>query len=51
MEELIRSCDSVAVLSEGRKVGQLAAKEISEERIMQMIAHGSESREEAANGQ
>jgi ABC-type sugar transport system ATPase subunit len=51
MEELIRSCDRVAVLSEGRKVGQLAAKEISEERIMQMIAHGSESREEAANGQ
>ena len=51
MEELIRSCDRVAVLSEGRKVGQLAAKEISEERIMQMIAHGSESWEEAANGQ
>ena len=51
MEELIRSCDRVVVLSEGRKVGQLTAREISEEHIMQMIAHGSELRKEAAYGQ
>jgi len=50
MEELIRSCDRVVVLSEGRKVGELAAKEISEERIMQLIAHGSESREGKTDG-
>ncbi|NQT37018.1 MAG: sugar ABC transporter ATP-binding protein [Planctomycetes bacterium] len=46
MEELIRSCDRIAVLSEGRKVGELAAKEISEEHIMQLMAHGSDSRED-----
>ena len=40
MEELIRSCDRIAVLSEGRKVGELSAKEISEDRIMHMMAHG-----------
>jgi len=51
MEELIRSCDRVVVLSEGRKVGELAAKEISEERIMQLIAHGGESREGETDGQ
>jgi ABC-type sugar transport system ATPase subunit len=45
MEELTRSCDRIVVLSEGRKVGELAAKEISEERIVQMIAHGSRSGE------
>ncbi len=50
MEELIRSCDRIAVLSEGRKVGELAAKEISEEHIMRMMAHGSAWRENA-NGQ
>ncbi len=49
MEELIRSCDTIAVLSEGRKVGQLAAREISEERIMQMIAHGSDPPQEASH--
>jgi len=49
MEELIRSCDRIAVLSEGRKVGELAAREISEEHIMQMIAHGSEARQEASH--
>ncbi len=46
MEELIRSCDRIAVLSDGRKVGELAAKEISEEHIMQMMAHGSALRED-----
>lgn len=51
MEELIRSCDRVVILSEGKKVGELAAKEISETRIMHMIAHGSESREDEADGQ
>ena len=51
MEELIRSCDRIAVLSEGSKVGELAAREISEERIVQMIAHGSELPEGAADGQ
>jgi ABC-type sugar transport system ATPase subunit len=51
MDELIRSCDRVAVLSEGRKVGELAAREISEEHVMQMIARGSPAKEETADGQ
>ena len=46
MEELIRSCDRIAVLSEGRKVGELTAKEISEEHVMQLMAQGSAAREE-----
>ena len=45
MEELIRSCDRIAVLSEGRKVGELKANEISEERMMQMMAHGHDGQE------
>ncbi|MDP6547022.1 MAG: sugar ABC transporter ATP-binding protein [Phycisphaerae bacterium] len=51
MEELIRSCDKIVVLSEGRKVGQLAAREISEERIMQMLAHGSQAGQEAVHAE
>ncbi len=45
MEELIRSCDRIAVLSEGRKVGELTAKEISQESIMHMMAHGRDLQE------
>ena len=43
MEELVRSCDRIVVLSEGRKVGQLIATEISEDRLVEMIAHGSDA--------
>ncbi|MBC8373202.1 MAG: sugar ABC transporter ATP-binding protein, partial [Planctomycetes bacterium] len=49
MEELIRSCDKIVVLSEGRKAGQLTAREISEERIVQMLAHGSHPGQEAVH--
>ncbi|MDP6047028.1 MAG: sugar ABC transporter ATP-binding protein [Phycisphaerae bacterium] len=49
MEELVRSCDTIVVLSEGRKVGELTASEISEDRIMQMFAHGSRHEPEAAD--
>ncbi|NQT87040.1 sugar ABC transporter ATP-binding protein [bacterium] len=49
MEELIRSCDRIAVLSEGRKVGELTAREISEEHILHMIAHGSKPQEGAVD--
>jgi len=41
LEELVRSCDRIAVLSEGKKVGQLVGREISEERLVGIIAHGS----------
>ena len=43
MEELIRSCDRIAMLSDGRKVGELTAREVSEESIMHMMAQGSDS--------
>jgi len=49
MEELIRSCDRIVVLSEGRNVGQLAAREISEERIMHMFAHGNSGQQEGGD--
>ena len=48
MEELIRSCDTIVVLSEGRKVGELRATEISEENMMRMMAHGHDEREVAS---
>lgn len=47
LEELIRSCDRIAVLSEGRKVGELKAKEISEDSIMNMMAHGHDGQEDS----
>ena len=51
MEELIRSCDTIAVLSEGRKVGELSAVEISEDRIMHMLADVSTTGTEAAHAE
>ena len=51
MEELIRSCDKIVVLSEGGKVGQLVGREISEERLVDMIAHGSRAAQEAVNAE
>ncbi|MHC4252217.1 MAG: sugar ABC transporter ATP-binding protein [Planctomycetota bacterium] len=50
MEELIRSCDRIVVLSEGRKVGELGAAEISEENMMRLMAHGRDEREVANAG-
>ena len=47
MEELIRSCDRIAVLSEGTKVGELAADAISEQAIVDMLALGRRPRETA----
>jgi len=43
LEELIRSCDRVVVLSAGRKVGELGAREISEGSLLHMMAHGREA--------
>jgi len=51
MEELVRSCDRIVVLSDGRKVGQLIATEISEDRLVEMIAHGSDALEGAAHAE
>jgi len=50
IEELIRSCDRIAVLSEGRKVGELTASEISEDSLVRLIAHGHDRRGEGDHG-
>jgi monosaccharide-transporting ATPase len=50
MEELIRSCDRIAVLSDGRKVGELGGHEISEERLVDIIAHGGGALEGSVDG-
>jgi ABC-type sugar transport system ATPase subunit len=39
MEELIRRCDRIAVLHDGKKVGELVGEEISENSIMNAIAN------------
>jgi monosaccharide-transporting ATPase len=43
MDELIRSCDRIAVIRDGKKVGELEGEQISEQRIMEAIAQGSQS--------
>ncbi len=50
VEELVRSCDRIAVLSEGRKVGELAAREISEDNLVRLIAHGHDGGQEVLLG-
>ena len=40
MEELIRGCDKITVLRDGEKVGELVGKEISDQKIMSVIARG-----------
>jgi len=47
LEELVRSCDQIVVLSEGEKVGQLVGREISEERLVDIIAHGRAALEDS----
>lgn len=40
LEELVRGCDRVAVIRDGRKVKELEGQDISEENIMNAIAEG-----------
>lgn len=42
MAELVRNCDRILVLRDGRIMGELVGKEISEKRIMQTIVTGKE---------
>ena len=51
LEELVRSCDRIAVLSEGAKVGELSGREISEDRLVDIIAHGPVALEGSADVQ
>jgi len=39
LEEVVHTCDRVAVLRDRRKVGELTGSEITEQRIMQLVAH------------
>lgn len=43
ISELVRNCDRVVVLSDGVSVGELSGKDITEDRILAMIASGSDS--------
>lgn len=45
-EELVRNCDRVVVVREGRDVGELRGAQISEESIMRIIAGSHDKREE-----
>ncbi|MEG0902379.1 MAG: hypothetical protein RSG96_09670, partial [Clostridia bacterium] len=45
-EELVRNCDRLVVMREGRSVGQLRGVQITEENIMKTIAEGHELRKE-----
>lgn len=43
LDELVRGCDRVAVLRDGRKVKELIGEEISQQNIMNAIAQGHEA--------
>ena len=45
LEELVRNCDRVVVLREGKTAGCLVGEEISESNIMQVIAGGASNEE------
>lgn len=47
--ELERNCDRVVVMRDGRAVGEIIDKDINQDKIMELIAKGSES-EEKKNG-
>lgn len=42
IEEMLRTCSRMVILRDGRKVGELTGKEISQEGIMKAIAGGGE---------
>jgi len=42
LEELVRGCDRIAVLRDGRKVKELVGEQISQQSIMKAIAQGHE---------
>ena len=41
--ELERNCDRIIVMREGRVIGELAGDQISQDKVMETIARGSES--------
>ena len=41
--ELERNCDRVIVMRDGRAVGEIIDKDINQDKIMELIAKGSES--------
>ena len=43
MAELVRNCDRILVLRDGKVMGELAGREISEKSIMETIAVGKEN--------
>ncbi|HVT83428.1 MAG TPA: sugar ABC transporter ATP-binding protein [Phycisphaerae bacterium] len=50
LEEVARSCQRVVVLRDRKKVGELSGAAISEEGIMECIAHGGKAAETARAG-
>ena len=40
IEEMLRTCNRIAILRDGQKVGELEEHELSEENIMKAIAGG-----------
>lgn len=45
VEEMLRTCSRMAILRDGKKVGELNEQELSQEAIMKTIAGGDESHE------
>ena len=45
VEEMLRTCSRMAVLRDGKKVGELSGDELNQNTIMKTIAGGEENNE------
>jgi simple sugar transport system ATP-binding protein len=49
LEEVVHTCDRVAVLRDRRKVGELTGGELTGQRIMELVAHHEVAHHEVAH--
>ena len=45
VEEMLRTCSRMAVLRDGKKVGEIEGDDLTQEKIMETIAGGGKSNE------
>ena len=48
MEELVRNCDRIVVIQDGKKIGELAGEEMTEDAILRMLS--TQEEKDGGNG-
>ena len=48
MEELVRNCDRIVVIQDGKKIGELAGGEMTEDAILRMLS--TQEEKDGGNG-